>query len=80
MLSVGTSKHLNSIYRHDIVLNGVNEIILPKLYFIYKARFLLTYMVKSWMLGCLEVIIIDYHRLMVEFELKLNSIRIVWKF
>ena len=80
MLSIGISKRSKPIYRHDIVLNRVNEIILPKLFLYIKNDFYLTYMVKLWMLGCLEMIIFDYHRLLIEFELKLNSIRIVWKF
>ena len=37
-------------------------------------------MVKSWMIGCFEMIIIDYHRLMVEFGLELYSIRIIGNF
>ena len=80
MLSSGVSKRSKPIHRHDIVLNRVNEITLPKIIFCIRKIILLTYMVKSWMFGCLEMIIIDYHRLLIEFELELNSIRIVWKF
>ena len=37
-LSIGISKHLFRTTRHGIVLNWVNEIILPRLYFIYKGN------------------------------------------
>ena len=36
MFSIGISKHLNEASRYSIILNWVNEIILPRLYFVYK--------------------------------------------
>ena len=54
-LSIGISKHLYRTIRHSIVLNRVNEIILPKTIFVYKRNDFSVNYYSIWLHGCLDV-------------------------
>ena len=71
-LSIGISKHLYRTIRHSIVLNRVNEIILPKTIFVYKRNNFLWIIIVliAWLLGSdnIEMLSLLYE---IEYEIEI---------